>query len=327
MIAKIIKHKVRIRTIIFVLLTLLAYGFTFFYLFGNHDIFGSIVCVFFLYIFYHLASLDIKKFKAKYILLIILSLTIIDLSILFLSNWDFNLWLILSIISLNAALYALFDSLNVISFNSITYFLKWWYIFTLLITTTYSLALVWMFSHFPLTCEWLQAASDKLIEFVEKPFTFSVDKLWVLTDGWQGDLITQFESDVGESVVDEIPVVEDALIKVKNTDIGVIDSSGTLSPIMLQFNQWKSNSIDQIMWQQESYSVWMCDMLLDEINSKYNLKEFSLSVVLLIYLMLFGFVRVAIFIMSFIWFLVFKILYWVWLYKIKKVKKLVNEIK
>jgi hypothetical protein len=107
----------------------------------------------------------------------------------------------------------------------------------------------------------------------------------------------------------------------------IADSGSMWAPIMLQFNQWKSNSIDQIIWQQESYSLGMCDMLLEEINIKYNIKEFRLSALLLIYLLLFGFVRVAFLIISFAWFLIFKILYLLWLYKIIKVKKEVNEIK
>ena len=277
-------------------------------------------------------SLDIKKFKTKYVILILLSLTILDIAVLLLSNWDINTWLVLSIITLNGALYALFTSLKVVQFSSISYFLRWWYIFTLLITTTYSIALVWMFQKFPLTCEWLQAASDKLIEFVEKPFKLSVDKIWDWTDSDQWWLLWQFEDSViswenldWEELADE--VVEEALIKVRNTEIRVEDTWSTLSPIVAQFNDWKDSAVDQIMWQQESYSVWMCDMLLEEINAKYNLKEFSLSVIVLIYLLLFGFVRVAIFIMSFIWFLVFKILYWLHLYKIEKVKKEVDEIK
>jgi hypothetical protein len=52
-----------------------------------------------------------------------------------------------------------------------------------------------------------------------------------------------------------------------------------------------------------------------------------LSAILLTYLLLFGFVRVAIFIMSLIWFVAFKILYILWLYKVKGVIKQVKEIK
>ena len=309
---KIIKNKVKIRTISFVLLSLLAYGFTIFYLFASHDIFGSIVCLFFLFVLFHFMSLDIKKFKSKYMILILLSLTIVVISILLLSNWGSNMWLIAAVVSLNSALLALFFSLKSIQFKSMFYFLRWWYIFTLFITTTYSVALMWMFQEFPLTCEGLQWASDKLIEFVETPFTFSVDTIDFIRGEWSEDIL-------------DIKVT-DVLLKAKETEV-IADSGSMWAPIMIQFNEWKSNSVDQIIWQQESYSLGMCDMLLDEINAKYNLQEFKLSAILLIYLLLFGFVRVAFLIMSLAWFIIFKLLYLLWLYKIIKIKKEVYEIK
>jgi hypothetical protein len=37
-----------------------------------------------------------------------------------------------------------------------------------------------------------------------------------------------------------------ALLKAKDTDV-IADSGSMWAPIMLQFNQWKSNSIDQII--------------------------------------------------------------------------------
>ena len=309
---KIIKNKVKIRTTSFVLLAMLAYGFTIFYLFASHDIFGSIVCLFFLFVLFHFMSLDIKKFKSKYMILILLSLTILVISILLLSDWWSNAWLIVAVVTLNLSLLALFFSLKSVQFKSIFYFLRWWYIFTLFITTTYSVALMWMFQEFPLTCEWLQWASDKLIEFVETPFTFSVDRLWFMWGNWTNEILDE--------------KVKDVLLKAKDTEVEA-DSGSMWAPIIVQFNDWKSNSVDQIIWQQESYSLGMCDMLLDEINAKYNLKEFKLSAILLIYLLLFGFVRVAFLIMSLAWFIIFKLLYLLWLYKIVKVKKSVYEIK
>ncbi len=188
-----------------------------------------------------------------------------------------------------------------------------------------------MFQKFPFTCEWLQGASDKLIDFVEMPFAFSVDRISsfgdedevVIIDGVEEKLEIQYSSQSGHILLDE--KVEDVLWKAKNIEV-LPDSNSDISPIVWQFNEWKSKAVDQIMWQQESYSLGMCDMLLDEINAKYDLKEFKLSAILLTYLLLFGFVRVAIFIMSLIWFIIFKLLYLVWLYKVKKIKKEVNEV-
>jgi len=75
-------------------------------------------------------------------------------------------------------------------------------------------------------------------------------------------------------------------LKVKDEQV-IPDPTNDLSPIVWQFDEWKNSAIDQIMNQQESYSAGMCDMLLEEINTKYNKTEFRLSVILLSYLLLF----------------------------------------
>ncbi|HRX63806.1 MAG TPA: hypothetical protein P5060_01745 [Candidatus Absconditabacterales bacterium] len=236
-----------------------------------------------------------------------------------------NIWLILAVVTFNTSLFVLYNSLKIIQFSSISYFLRGGYIFTLFITVTYSLALVGMFSKFPLTCDGLQGASNKLIEFVEKPFKFSVDKIGVFTEGVQGNLIGKFET---EAPVEEKKIfdMDQVLLKAKDKNISIEDTDENMKPIITQFNKWKSNAIDQIMGQQESYSVGVCDMVLNEINKKFSLKGFGLSVVLLSYFLLFGFVRIAFFIMSFIGFLLFKLLYLTSLYRVRKVKKEVDDI-
>jgi len=319
------KSRAKLRTSIFLVLSLIAYIFTFFYLFAGHDLFASIVCIFFLFIFFHFLCLDIKKFKTKYFLMIMFILTFMGLFVLLSFGLETNIWLILAVITFNTSLFVLYNSLKIIQFSSISYFLRWWYIFTLFITVTYSLALVWMFSKFPLTCDWLQWASNKLIEFVEKPFKFSVDKIGVFTEWVQWNLIWKFET---EAPVEEKKIfdMDQVLLKAKDKNISIEDTDENMKPIITQFNKWKSNAIDQIMWQQESYSVWVCDMVLNEINKKFSLKWFGLSVVLLSYFLLFGFVRIAFFIMSFIWFLLFKLLYLTSLYRVRKVKKEVDDI-
>lgn len=153
----------------------------------------------------------------------------------------------------------------------------------------------------------MQDASDKLIEFVEFPFRFSIDKIDVIKDSkisnnqenisFENDDLKKLSYyDRAKDLDNEFQAI---LLKAKNVEV-LPDPKNDLSPIIWQFNQWKESAVDQIINQQESYSSGMCDMLLEEINAKYNLKEFKLSAILLTYLLLFGFVRVAIFIMSLI---------------------------
>jgi hypothetical protein len=216
----------------------------------------------------------------------------------------------------NFALFVLFYSLDTIEFSSISYFLKGWYVFTLFITITYSFVFIWIFRQFPFTCEWLRDASSKLVEFVEKPFVMPAKKI-------QNTVSSKNQEHQAE-LVDE--KVENIVMWFKWVKL-FADSGSVLYPVVWKINLWKENTIDQIVSDQESYSQGMCNMLLAEINEKYRLKEFWFSAVILTYLLLFGFVRLSFFIMSFIWFLLFKLLYLIWIYKIIKIKKEVNEIK
>ena len=310
-------YKLKIRSYSFFILVCISYFFSIFYLFWAHDVLASIVCVFFLYIFFHFLSLDYRKLKIIHAFLFMLSLSFINIILFYFLSWDINIWLIISVFLFNFSLFSLFYSLDIIEFSSISYFLKWGYIFTLFITITYSFALIWMFRQFPFTCEWLKDASNKLVNFVERPFLMPAKKIKETVD-------LNNQKKIESDLVDE--KVENIILWVKSIEISA-DSGSALSPIIGRINTWKGDIIDQVILDQESYSQGMCNMLLEEINTKYMLKEFWLSAVVLIYLLLFGFVRLSFFIMSFIWFLMFKLLYLTWVYEIKKIQKEVKEIK
>lgn len=70
--------------------------------------------------------------------------------------------------------------------------------------------------------------------------------------------------------------------------------------MVVKINERKEDTIDELLADQKSYSLDVCNILLKEINEKYMLKELGLSAVMLIYFLLFGFIRLAIFVMSFI---------------------------
>ena len=299
--------KIKIRKIIFLLLTIVAYFLSIIYLFGLHDLLWSIVCIFFLFIF---LFLDIKKFSIRNFILILLSLFAITITLFFILKRDINLFTILGALALNIAIWALFYSLWMVSFNSISYFMRWWYIFSLIITTMYSISLIWMFQKFPFTCQWLNDASHKLFEFVEAPFMLTFNKR---------------QKNIKEEIKD-FANVSDNTIYIQE-EIGNISwNENLLTPVISKFTEIKSSTIDQVLNEQESYSANMCEMLLNEINSKYWLENFKRSVILLIYLLLYWFIRISFWVMSAIAFIIFKILYRCRVYQISQTTKKVDEI-
>lgn len=311
--------KSKLRAYIFFVLVCVSYFFSIFYLYWNHDIFASIISIFFLFIFAHFLFIDCRKLPIKYVIFFALFLVLVDLLLFLYFSWTINVWLFLSVLIYNSSFIALFYSLQSLWFNSISYFLRWGYLFTLVITIAYSFTFIWMFKYFPFTCEWLKGATNKLIEFVEKPIIAPVKKIQE-TFSWNKKHV-------------EVPIADDVDVQVEELLlwfqwVQLYSQPDTMfDSVVKKINNWKKTNIDQLLVDQKSYSQGICNILLQEINEKYMLKEVWLSAVMLIYFLLFGFIRLAIFVMSFIWFLLFKLLYWCWVYKIEKIKTEVLEIK
>lgn len=305
--------KLMIRKIIFLVLTLIAYFLSIIYLFGLHDLLWSIVCIFFTFISFHFLFLDIKELNIWKFMLILLWLFFVWLILFFICKREINFFIVLWLLWFNAAIWSLFYSLWMISFNSISYFMRWWYIFSLIITTMYSISLLGMFQQFPFTCEWLNDASGKLFEFIEKPFMFikSNDKNDKETSENKDNII----SDI--LMQNDFEWIEEAQ---------EVSWSSMIKPIISKITELKSTTIDQVLNEQDSYSSSMCELLLSEINSKFWLENFKRSVILLTYLLLYWFIRISFWVMSGIAFILFKIMYRCKVYRISETTKKVDEI-
>lgn len=299
MIKKLFPHKRSIRCMIFSIIVCTTYILSIFYLFGVHDILWSIACVLVIFVFFHFLFIDIKNVKRKYWIIFIISITLFEIWFFILAWRELNTWIILSLIFYNATLIVLWFMLEMVDFNTISYFTRWWFIFTVWITITYSTALVGMFQNFPLTCQGLNDASDKLYQIVEKPFT----------------LFKKHET------VDNSHHVEEKIWSILN-DINNTEIVWSQNIFTEKFNQLK----DELLSDTSEYSDGVCDLLLNNINHKLESNGIKRSVILLSYLLLYWFIRIAFFIMSAIAFVIFNILYLCKVYKIKTISKKVKEI-
>lgn len=70
----------------------------------------------------------------------------------------------------------------------------------------------------------------------------------------------------------------------------------------------------------------ICDYVLGEMNKIYNVPGFKLSVIAMMFLLLYGFIRIEFWIMTGIAIILFKILYMFGIYHTKKVMKEVEEL-
>ena len=291
------------------ILTFGSYVLSIIYLFWLHDILWSITFIFLTFIFFHFLFIDLKNMNIRHFILILACLCAIEIPLFFILKREINARIILSLLMLNWAIWALFYSIEMINFNSIGYFTRWWYIFTLCISIMYSIAFVGMFQSFPFTCQWLDDASSKLFEFVEKPFVMIKNRKAEKTDN-----PNSFERNVSNLISN-----------INDVDISSSEWSSE-NPIINKINEFKAGTIDQILADKSEYSEWVCDLLLDEINSILANDWVKWSVILLSYFLLYWFIRIAIFVMSWVAFIIFKILYRCKAYKIAETTKKVDEI-
>ena len=179
-----------------------------------------------------------------------------------------------------------------------------------------------MFQQFPFTCEWLNEASSKLFEFVEKPFLITFSKNWK-NGKWNKTEIPW------EDILHQAPIeneVENEIEIVESNNLEISGDEKILKPVISKISEIKSLTIDQVLNEQEYYSSSMCEFLLDEINSNFWLENFKWSAILLIYLLLYWFIRISFWVMSGIAFIIFKILYRCRVYRISETTKKVDEI-
>ena len=301
--------KITIRGLIFMILTFGSYVLSIIYLFWLHDILWSITFIFLTFIFFHFLFIDLKNMNIRHFILILACLCAIEIPLFFILKREINARIILSLLMLNWAIWALFYSIEMINFNSIGYFTRWWYIFTLCISIMYSIAFVGMFQSFPFTCQWLDDASSKLFEFVEKPFVMIKNR-----KSEKADNPNSFEKNVSNLISN-----------INDVDISSSEWNSE-NPIINKINEFKAGTIDQILADKSEYSEWVCDLLLDEINSILANDWVKWSVTLLSYFLLYWFIRIAIFVMSWVAFIIFKILYRCKAYKIAETTKKVDEI-
>ncbi|MBU0626321.1 hypothetical protein KKG31_04155 [Patescibacteria group bacterium] len=84
--------------------------------------------------------------------------------------------------------------------------------------------------------------------------------------------------------------------------------------------------IQQVQEENVSASTGICDYLLGKVNEKFGLPEYRVSLVLLLFLLLYPFIRIVFRVMSFIAFVLFKLLYLTGVYKIKTETSVIEKI-
>lgn len=297
-------HKVRIRPVIVIAITLFFYIMLVYSLFFVKNIFQSLLFIFLFFISFHFFFLETKKYKFIYFLIWAIILSVVGSIIIWFDTRQY----IASLFALNIWISAFILNIQVplkrkIRFNSLSYFTIWWYIFTVFTTITYSFALIWMYSQFPFKCEDLSRASSDVVDFFTKPFKIWLDTANKIKDNTQ----SFFKADIQKTLWNQTSNTSD-------------------SKLTILINEYRERMINQVVADNKSINMWICDYVLWEINNRYNKPVFQFSLILLMYLLFYPFLRIIYRIMSVVWIVIFKILFWFKVYNIQKVTKEIEEI-
>lgn len=178
--------------------------------------------------------------------------------------------------------------------------------FTVFITLGYSFFVLGYYAKFPFTCQDLSYTSSRVIHVFTNPVTKGMEKITTDTD---------------------------ALFNTKVKDIANMGQNISLQTqqshyvtIIQKINIFKKNLIDQTLQDNTTVNMGICDYLLGQVNTIYENPAFKASVILLMFLIFYGFIRIVFWVMTGIAFVIFKILFACKVYHIKIVLKEVEDL-
>ena len=292
---------------IFFWLALISYGMIFYTLFWQFFVLQSMIYVMIFFICFHFLYLELRKLPIKYILYTMLAVTILEGIFI----WYSSILLLFSMLVINIGVVYLARFLQGASHDKIRFSSRWYfnaggYIFTVFITVGYSLFILGYYEKFPFTCQDLSDASSRVVSFFTNPVEKGMEKI-------KTDTTNIFNTKVKDVAI----IWENLSLETK--------WSGYLTFIQ-KFNTYKANFVDQALKDNSTVNMGICDYVLGQMNKIYNNPAFKASVILLMFLILYGFIRIVFWVMTGIGFIIFKILFRFNAYHIKVVLKEVEDI-
>lgn len=181
---------------------------------------------------------------------------------------------------------------NVRHISRWTYFTNGGYLFSIITTLVFGFRLLGLNSEFPFNCEQIITRNNTIISTSTRPLTagisFFEDKERLTTPQTQS---SEFSSAISS-------VRSDLKSKVR------------------------TNFIDT----QKTINQQICKVILDHLNKVYQNPVFQLGVIFALYLLFYGVIRLLVWVISVIAYIVFIILKWLWLYQVNKHQAEVEEI-
>jgi len=310
----------KIRVVLVYTISIIVYWIAIYLLLIQGKILPSLLWVLIFFGLFHYVFLDFRHRGMKYIWIIFGLLSVLEIIIIDYYNRE----VIISILVFNMGIIVLALFLNSEStekriFKSWSYFTVWGYIFAVFTSIAYWLFLLWWNTTFKLDCNVLHSASENFVDYFAKPF-----KLWFSevkdTKNKIGDF---FESEVA----DFLHAGKVLSSQSSHTEIvtELPENNSLLQKARTQIS-WLQDKIDTMLNDSSVVNLWICEFLLSKIKERSNLPVFQFSMLVLVFFLVLPFVRIAMWVISIISFILFKILFRLKVYRIHKVKQEVEEI-
>ena len=311
------KFLMNFRKFLGIFLWIFAYIFfiySFFFL--EYWLMGSTFLVLF-FIFIHFFFIELKTYWTSYLIWIILVSAIVISTFLWYDDlykitslFISHIWFALLLLSIDNEV----NNRKILSSWAI--FNNWVWIFTIFMALTYSIAFISKYDTFSLTCEDINDNMNIFIDTVSKPLKISaqeVDNLkqftqWIYNTKFKDFIwIPSIHEDFEEDNYSEFDfntwsiITWDAIIY-----DNIYNETNQFSWWILWKIDWiKSQIIDNVLEDKELVDQWICEVMIDKISERYDEPWFRLSVITLLFLLLwpsFRFIFFIIWVLSFIFF-------------------------
>lgn len=305
-----------IRKTIVTILTLLIYCVTLYFLFYAHNVLYAIPAGVVLFMMMHFFALETTHWK-RYMYTIVFASWWLLLIVFF---QMFDLMKVVSVVVFHLALIILIRSVH----DHVVYHTKvsvrdivqgWSYLFSLLMTVAYSMVVVYSYVTFPLTCEGLYAAVDTVTDKVTQPFSVSAQKIEQRKDNimWTKDMTVQEAIGVESGVVASLEENDEKKLSAKG--------------ILWTLEKRKQTAVDKVVESNEKINRKICEVIVDRIKQWFENPIFQFSIVFVMFLLLGPLVRILLYLVEIVLFLLIKILLLTRVYRIYKVPVEVERIR
>lgn len=290
-------------------ISLASYGSAIVFLFHDHELILSLTAVFIFFIAFRFFYLELYKFHWK-ILLIVLMIGVLITGFLLTPQttamWIANIGFHFTIWLLWYNLYRQTEGKTF--FDWISYFSSGGYLFTMALALVYSTIIVNFFSEFPMSCQELDAESQKAITAISKPFKISREKTEEMTN-WAK---TFFSS-----------TFRDLSLGAKNIEIS---SPNQENKLVKTISTRKDTIITKTLQENEKLNNTICDVTLEAINKKLQSPTIEFPVIILILFLIYPFLRIVVWVFSFVGLAIFELLYLLKVYAKQKETREVERI-